>query len=65
MDTPPPDPAALLAIWMEWERGETTPGKVLADLKRGGMRQLLEGEVLVEAAEAEGTGEIEGVGEGR
>ena len=57
METPPPDPAALLAIWMEWERGETTPGKVLADLKRGGMRQLLEGEVLEEAAEAEGDDE--------
>jgi len=57
MDTPPPDPAALLATWMEWERGETTPGKVLADLKRGGMRQLLEDRVLEEAAEAEGAGE--------
>ncbi len=57
METPPPDPAALLAIWMEWERGETTPGKALADLKRGGMRQLLEGEVLEEAAEAEGADE--------
>jgi hypothetical protein len=65
VETPPPDPAALLAIWMEWERGETTPGKALADLKRGGMRQLLEDGVLVEAAEAEGAGEIEGVGEGR
>ena len=42
MDVPPPDPAALLEIWMEWERGDTTPGKVLADLKRAGMRTLLE-----------------------
>ena len=57
METPPPDPAALLAIWMEWERGETTPGKALADLKRGGMRQLLEGQVLEHAAEAEGADE--------
>ena len=65
METPPPDPAALLATWMEWERGEVTPGKALSDLKRGGMRQLLEDEVLVEAAEAEGPGEIEGIGEGR
>ena len=56
MDTPPPDPAALLAIWMEWERGETTPGKVLADLKRAGMRQLLEGRVLEEVAEVENEG---------
>jgi hypothetical protein len=56
METPPPDAAALLAIWMEWERGETTPGKVLADLKRGGMRQLLEGQALEEAAEVEREG---------
>ena len=50
METPPPDPAALLATWMEWERGESTPGKVLSDLKRGGMRELLE--AAVEAKEA-------------
>ena len=42
MEIPPPDPAALLAMWMEWERGEATPGKVLSDLKRAGMRALLE-----------------------
>jgi hypothetical protein len=57
METPPPDPAALLAIWMEWERGETTPGKALSDLKRAGMRQLLEGQVLEEVAEVEGADE--------
>ena len=50
METPPPDPEALFATWMEWERGESTPGKVLADLKRGGMRELLE--AAVEAKEA-------------
>ena len=50
METPPPDPAPLLATWMEWERGESTPGKVLSDLKRGGMRELLE--AAVEAKEA-------------
>jgi hypothetical protein len=27
---------------MAWERGEATPGQVLADLKRGGMKELLE-----------------------
>ena len=26
MDRPPPDPAKLLADWMEWERGENPPG---------------------------------------
>jgi hypothetical protein len=51
METPPPDPAALLATWMEWERAESTPGKVLSDLKRGGMRTLLE-QAVREAEEA-------------
>ena len=51
METPPPDPAALLATWMEWERGESTPGKVLSDLKRGGMRTVLE-QVVHDAEEA-------------
>ena len=40
---PPIDPAKLLANWMEWERGETTPGQVMAALKTGGLRELLEG----------------------
>jgi hypothetical protein len=42
METPPPDPAKLLEVWMEWERGDTTPGRVMASLKTGGMRDLLE-----------------------
>jgi hypothetical protein len=50
MDVPPPDPAKLLAHWMEWERGETPPGRVISSLKTGGMRQLLE----LLAAEQEG-----------
>lgn len=41
-DRPPPDPAKLLAYWMEWERGETTPGRVMANLKTAGLRDLLE-----------------------
>ena len=41
-DRPPPDPAKLLADWMEWERGETPPGRVIGNLKTHGMRQLLE-----------------------
>jgi hypothetical protein len=40
---PPPDPAKLLAQWMEWEKGETPPGRVLANLKTGGLREILEG----------------------
>jgi hypothetical protein len=42
MDRPLPDPAKLLEEWMEWERGEETPGRVMANLKIGGLRDLLE-----------------------
>jgi hypothetical protein len=42
MDRPPPDPAKLLGAWMEWERGENPPGRVMATLKTGGLRDLLE-----------------------
>ena len=42
MDRPPPDPAKLLSAWMEWERGETPPGRVMSNLKTGGLRDLLE-----------------------
>jgi hypothetical protein len=41
MDTPLPDPVKLLAKWDEWERGETAPGRVLADLKIAGLPELL------------------------
>jgi hypothetical protein len=52
MDRPPIDPQKLLASWMEWERGETSPGRVLADLKTGGMRDLLDQLVAERAASA-------------
>lgn len=42
MDRPPADPAKMLATWMEWEKGESTPGRVLADLKIAGLREVLE-----------------------
>ena len=42
MDRPPADPTKLLAFWMEWERGDATPGTVLKNLKNGGMRDILE-----------------------
>ena len=42
MDKPPPDPQKLLAYWMEWERGETTPGRVMSNLKTAGLRDVLE-----------------------
>jgi hypothetical protein len=59
METPPPDPAKLLATWMEWERGETTPGRVMSTLKTGGMRDLLEALVAAGAEGSEdGGGEV-------
>jgi hypothetical protein len=45
---PPPDPAKLLAAWMEFERGEQAPGQVLANLKKGGLRELLEATVTAQ-----------------
>lgn len=41
-DRPPPDPEKLLAYWMEWERGETPPGRVISNLKTAGLREMLE-----------------------
>ena len=42
MDKPAPDAAKLHAYWAEWEKGETPPGKVLSNLKTGGMPELLQ-----------------------
>ncbi len=42
MEPPPADPVKLLASWMEWEQGIITPGRVMADLKTGGLRDILE-----------------------
>lgn len=39
---PPPDPQKLLAAWMEFEKGTAMPGRVLADLKKAGLREFLE-----------------------
>ncbi len=53
-ERPPIDPRQLLATWMEWERGQTAPGQVLANLKTQGLRELLEElTAKVEAVEAE------------
>ena len=41
-ERPLPDPKKLLAQWMEWEKGETPPGRVMANLKTGGLRDVLE-----------------------
>ena len=47
---PPADPRKLLAHWMEWEKGELTPGRVMSNLKTDGLRELLED--LADAASA-------------
>lgn len=49
MDVPAPDPKKLLEHWMEWERGDVPPGRVMANLKTGGLRQVLE-QLVGEAA---------------
>ena len=41
-ERPPPDPKRLLGYWMEWEKGETPPGRVISNLKTAGMRDVLE-----------------------
>ena len=38
MDRPPADPVKLLEHWMEWEKGDATPGTVMKNLKVGGLR---------------------------
>lgn len=50
---PAADPSKLLSQWMAWEKGEETPGRVMANLKTSGMRELLE---ALAAAHAEATG---------
>ena len=47
---PPADPVKLLAQWMEWERGETPPGRVISNMKTAGLRELLEQAVAVYTA---------------
>jgi hypothetical protein len=48
MDRPPPNPRKLLDTWMEWEKGEELPGRVMSTLKTAGMRDLLEQLVAAE-----------------
>ena len=40
-DLPVPDLAKLIAAWEEFERGEQSPGKVLAKMKTAGLAQVL------------------------
>jgi hypothetical protein len=40
-ERPAPDLTKLLNAWEEWERGEQAPGKVLANMKTAGLRDVL------------------------
>ena len=53
MDHPAPDARKLLDHWEEWERGETPPGRVMSDLKIGGLRELLRALVAPAAGRGE------------
>ena len=41
-ERPAPDLSKIIAAWEEWERGEQTPGKVLANLKTAGLHTVLQ-----------------------
>ena len=41
-EPPRPDAAKILAHLLEWERGDTMPGRTLANLKTDGLKELLE-----------------------
>jgi hypothetical protein len=40
-EPPAPDLAKLLNAWEEWERGEQTAGRTMANLKTAGMAVVL------------------------
>jgi hypothetical protein len=40
-DRPPPEPAKLLEEWAEWERGDELPGRVMSNLKKGRLPDVL------------------------
>jgi len=60
MEIPPPDPQKLLDHWMEWEKGEISPGDLMKQLKMGGMRQILEDAVAGRDAGGETVGDLLG-----
>lgn len=53
-ERPAPEPSALLEEWLKWEKGELEPGRLIANLKKAGMRELLE-KVAAEAGESAGS----------
>ena len=40
-EAPAPDLSKLISAWEEWEAGEQSPGKVLANMKSAGLPQVL------------------------
>lgn len=40
-DPPAPDLGKMISAWEAWERGEESPGKVLANLKTAGLADVL------------------------
>ncbi len=42
MERPPADPRKLQATWDGWVAAESTPGRVVADFKTNGLRDVLE-----------------------
>jgi hypothetical protein len=41
-EQPPPDLVKIVAAWEAWEKGEESPGRVLADMKTAGLPAVLE-----------------------
>jgi hypothetical protein len=39
---PAPDLDKLIAYWDEWERGEVSPGRLVANLKTAGLTEVLQ-----------------------
>ncbi len=41
-EKPAPDLSKIVAAWEEWEKGEETPGRVMADMKTAGLPEILQ-----------------------
>lgn len=41
-EAPAPDLQKLISAWEAWEKGEESPGRVLANMKTAGLQQVLQ-----------------------
>jgi hypothetical protein len=41
-ERPAPDLTKIVAAWESWEKGEESPGRVMADMKTAGLATILE-----------------------